>query len=110
MGKLKKFNKFFKGAQKVVGSAAKFTNSSMGKTLLSAASAATGLPISKVARVTNMANKVMQTPNELKQNRQIRKQIAAINPIGAQLLDQIEESKNEHEYTNNELDKIPNPE
>ena len=106
MGKLKKFNKFFKGAQKVVGTAAKFSNSSMGKTLLSAASAATGLPIDQVARVTNMANKVMQTPNELKQTKQLRKQIETINPIGAQLLDKIDENNRQLEYNNLQLDNV----
>ena len=78
----------------------------MGKTLLSAASAATGLPIDQVARVTNMANKVMQTPNELKQTKQLRKQIQTINPIGAQLLDKIDENNRQLEYNNLQLDNV----
>ena len=106
MVKLKKFNEFFKGAQKVVGTAAEFSNSSMGRTLLSAVSAVTGLPIDQVAKVTNMANKLTQTPNEIKQNKQLRKQIETINPIGAQLLDKIEENNRQLEYNNLQLDNI----
>ena len=53
-----------------------------------------------------MANKVMQTPNELKQNKQLRKQIETINPIGAQLLDKIDENNRQLEYNNLQLDNV----
>ena len=53
-----------------------------------------------------MANKIMQTPNELKQNKQLRKQIETINPIGVQLLDQIEENNKQLEYNNLQLDNV----
>ena len=48
----------------------------------------------------------MQTPNELKQNKKLKKQIETINPIGAQLLDKIEENNRQLEYNNLQLDNV----